>query len=58
MRLLLKKLDTGWGELMCLVLAWVIGVGAIWADYLGRSQKPSGDRVAVSGRAGAPSYFD
>jgi hypothetical protein len=58
MRISFQKLDTGWGELMCFVLAWVIGFGAIWADYLGRSKAPSGDRVAANGRAEAPAYFD
>jgi hypothetical protein len=58
MRISFQKLDTGWGELMCFVLAWVIGVGAIWADYLGRSKAPSNDRVAASARAEAPTYFD
>ena len=40
---------SGFGELLCLVLAWMIGMAAVWADYSDRAM--SGDRLAVSGTA-------
>ncbi|BBO31343.1 hypothetical protein [Lacipirellula parvula] len=39
---------SGFGELLCLVLAWTVGLGAVWADYAARDHK-SGAKVAVSG---------
>jgi hypothetical protein len=46
---------SGFGELLCLVLAWTVGLGAVWADYATRDNK-SGAKVAVSGerKATAP----
>jgi hypothetical protein len=32
MRLDLRN-DTGWGELLCFVAAWAVGLGAVWIDY-------------------------
>jgi hypothetical protein len=50
---------TGFGELLCLVLAWVVAAGAMWADYASRHHSGSGDRVAVSGGETAPrSHLD
>jgi hypothetical protein len=47
MRLHWRRYDTGWGELLCLAVAWTVGLAAVWLDYVG--QPPStGDKVAVS----------
>jgi hypothetical protein len=32
MRLDLRNYDTGWGELLCFVAAWAVGLGAVWID--------------------------
>jgi hypothetical protein len=40
---------SGFGELLCLVLAWTVGLGAVWADYATPDSKSSGVKVAVSG---------
>ena len=47
---------SGFGELLCLVLAWTVGLGAVWIDYATRDSKTSGAKVAVSGdrKATAP----
>ena len=52
-----RKYDTGWGELTCFVLAWVIGLAGIWFDYAGRPQPGSGEKVAASGGL-APALSD
>jgi hypothetical protein len=50
---------SGFGELLCLVLAWTVGLAAVWSDYVGRSQNPSGGKVAVSGvERESSGYFD
>lgn len=50
---------SGFGELLCLVLAWTVGIVAVWTDYAGRTVKPSSDKVAVSGEhRGTSAYFD
>jgi hypothetical protein len=50
---------SGFGELLCLVLAWTVGLAAVWSDYVGRSQNSSGGKVAVSGvERGSSGYFD
>ena len=50
---------SGFGELLCLVLAWTVGLAAMWSDYSGRDKNDSADRVAVSGeRRDAGAYFD
>jgi hypothetical protein len=50
---------SGFGELLCLVLAWTVGIVAVWSDYVGRSQNASGGKVAVSGaQRGSTGYFD
>lgn len=50
---------SGFGELLCLVLAWTVGLGAVWIDYAARDQKGSANKVAVSGeRLGSSAYFD
>jgi hypothetical protein len=43
-----RHYDTGWGELLCFVLAWTLGLGAVWLDYSGRPPS-SAAKVAVSG---------
>lgn len=44
-----RNYDTGWGELLCFVLAWVIAFGAVWLDHA-RQERPAGrDRIADSG---------
>jgi hypothetical protein len=59
MRIPWRHYDTGWGELLCLVLAWTIGLAAVWVDYAGRLQDRGGDRVAASGaRAPANANLD
>lgn len=40
---------SGAGELLCLVLAWTVGLAAMWSDYAGRGKNAAGDKVAVSG---------
>jgi hypothetical protein len=40
---------SGFGELLCLLLAWTVGLGAVWADLATRDSKKSGAKVAVSG---------
>jgi hypothetical protein len=47
MRFPWRQYDTGWSELLCLVVAWAVALGAVWLDYVGRP-RTSGDRVAVS----------
>jgi hypothetical protein len=49
MRLEWRKQETGWGELLCFVLAWVIGLGAVSLDYARRPKSGATSRVAVSG---------
>lgn len=39
---------TGFGELLCLVLAWTFGVAAVWIDYSTRDREPGARNVAVS----------
>jgi hypothetical protein len=50
---------SGFGELLCLVVAWTVGLVAVWSDYVGRVQNPTGKTVAVSQSDREPSgYFD
>jgi hypothetical protein len=57
MRFHWRNYDTGWGELTCFVLAWVIGLAGIWFDYAGRPH--ANDKVAVSGGRGpSPTSLD
>jgi len=50
---------SGWGELLCLVMAWTVGLAAVWTDYAGRTKAEPGDKVAVSGvQREASDYFD
>jgi hypothetical protein len=50
---------SGFGELLCLVLAWTVGIAAVWTDYSGRAKNASGEKVAVSGEhRGTSAYFD
>jgi hypothetical protein len=50
---------SGFGELLCLVLAWTVGLGAVWVDYVTRDSKTSSANVAVSGeRRASGAYFD
>jgi hypothetical protein len=59
MRIQWQKYDTGWGELLGFVLAWVVVLGAVWLDYASRTTTVSGDRVAATGgRSLAPSNID
>ena len=37
---------SGFGELLCLVLAWAVGLGAVWFDYAGRDGRATGNRMA------------
>jgi hypothetical protein len=48
-----RRETTGWGELLCFVLVWAVGLSALWLDYARRSEARSSDKVAVSG-GGAP----
>jgi hypothetical protein len=47
MRFHWRQYDTGWGELLCFAIAWIVGLGAVWLDYVGRPQTGA-DKVAVS----------
>ena len=50
---------SGFGELLCLVLAWTVGIVAVWSDYVGRSQTSGGNKVAVSGaERQSTAFFD
>jgi hypothetical protein len=50
---------SGFGELMCLILAWTVGIVAVWTDYAGRNNNAAGEKVAVSGEhRGTGEYFD
>jgi hypothetical protein len=50
---------SGWGELLCLVMAWTVGMAALWSDYAGRAENESSNKVAVSGAERESSdYFD
>ena len=50
---------SGFGELLCLVLAWTVGLGAVWIDYAARDQKSSANKVAANGeRRTTSAYFD
>jgi hypothetical protein len=50
---------SGFGELLCLVLAWTVGLGAVWIDYATRDNKSGAAKVAVSGESrGLNAYFD
>lgn len=50
---------SGFGELLCLVLAWTVGIVAVWSDYVGQSPTSGGGKVAVSGAdRGTTAYFD
>jgi hypothetical protein len=50
---------SGFGELLCLVLAWTVGIAAVWADYANSAKSGAGDKVAVSGsNRGTSAYFD
>ena len=49
---------SGFGELLCIVLAWTVGIAALWADS-GSANNPSGGKVAASGqRAATGAYYD
>lgn len=52
-----RKYDTGWGELLCFVVAWTVGLGAVWLEYAGRP-KASADKVAATARAPAGANLD
>jgi hypothetical protein len=41
---------SGFGELLCLVLAWTVGIVAVWADASGHSLKAGGNKIADGGR--------
>ena len=41
---------TGFGELLCFVLAWVVGIAAVWSDYADKNQDGRSGSVAVSGK--------
>jgi hypothetical protein len=51
--------NSGFGELLCLTLAWTVGLAGLWSEYMGRTQNPSGNKVAVTQAERGPSgYFD
>jgi hypothetical protein len=50
---------SGFGELLCLVLAWTVGLGAMWLENGRGPHKTSADNVAVRGEQhGTTAYFD
>lgn len=50
---------SGIGELLCIVLAWTVGIVAIWADSARSPKSPASANVAVSNdRTGAAAYYD
>lgn len=56
MRLDLRKYDTGWGELLCFVAAWAVGLGAMWVDYHSGPQPTN--KVAASSVRSANAPID
>lgn len=49
----------GLGELLCIVLAWTVGIAAIWSDATRDAANLSGGKVADGGgRSSAVSYYD
>ena len=49
---------SGFGELLCLVLAWTVGLAAMWAEYAGQdAQSPAKVAVSNSDRSDE-AYFD
>ena len=45
--------------MLCLVLAWTVGLGAVWIDYATRDNKVGAAKVAVSGEnRGSNAHFD
>ena len=50
---------SGFGELLCLVLAWTVGIVAVWSDSVGQSRTAGGNKIAASGADRQTSaYFD
>jgi hypothetical protein len=50
---------SGFGELLCVALAWTVGLAGLWSEYTERTQKSSGNKVAVTQADRGPSgYFD
>ncbi len=50
---------SGFGELLCLVLAWTVGIVAAWSDSVGRSQTSGSNKIAASGAdRQTTAYFD
>ncbi len=49
---------SGWGELLCLVVAWTVGAAAVWTEYAGQAKNEPGESVAVNIQRGTTAYFD
>ena len=48
---------SGFGELLCLVLAWMIGLGAMWAEYSDNGE-PSRKVAVSSAERSSEAFFD
>lgn len=49
---------SGFGELLCILAAWVVGLAAMWSEQSG-SDRGAADNVAAKGdRPAATAYFD
>jgi len=50
---------SGFGELLCIVAAWAVGLTAMWSEHAGRDQDSAADNVAAKGdRPASTAYFD
>jgi len=50
---------SGFGELLCLVLAWTVGIVAVWSDSVSRSQTSGGNKIAANGaERQSTAFFD
>jgi hypothetical protein len=59
MRFAWRQQETGWGELLCFVLVWTVGLAAIWLDYARGQKSAAANKVAVSrGRPPATANLD
>jgi hypothetical protein len=49
---------SGFGELLCILAAWAVGLAAMWSEQSG-SDRGAADNVAAKGdRPASTAYFD
>jgi hypothetical protein len=50
---------SGFGELLCIVAAWAVGLAALWSEHAGRDHNAAADNVAANGnRPASTAFFD